>query len=388
MAADTLRPSDSTSPLESFLRDYAEVAGGLWDEVEPQVYDLMLPANGDAEVVRVAFDPEAVPENPGAQLASFGTPLIDRLLGDAVARGRAAALYLVGPSPSPQGLAGPIRRALGLSDGLTLQLGRARALHFPQAVFWFEATFVSDQKEQEIVPVAVDLHYGRQVRHLDRLLDHARLAEAPWSPLPEARHHGLARGYRAARDRVVRTVSALANVRVRELTERVDRQVARMARYYADLRAEVSEQADRARTRGGDLAPLDARREAIAREERVRVAELLQKATLRAQLRLSNLLVVHQPKLRFEATVTGPRSFSAPVELVWDPLSEALEAASCPNCGHPTFSLELAPPGRLACPALASASPGPPPGDPDSTDLPGIIRGTGADPDRDDGVAC
>ena len=142
MSADARPPAEPESPLETFLRDYAEVVGGLWEEVEPQVYDLILPDHDETEMVRVAFDPEAIPEHPGAQLASFGTPLVDRLLGDAVARGRAAELYLVGPSPTPQGLAGPIRRALSLAEGLALQIGRPRPMHFPQAVFWFEATFV------------------------------------------------------------------------------------------------------------------------------------------------------------------------------------------------------------------------------------------------------
>jgi hypothetical protein len=358
MSADTHTPTEPDSPLEAFLRDYAEVVGGLWEEVEPQVYDLMLPDDGEAAVVRVAFDPEALPEHPGAQLASFGTPLVDRLLADAVARGRTAELYLVGLNVAPQGLSAQVGRSLKAPAGVELRLARTRVLHFPQAIFWFEASFVSDQKEQEILPVAVDLHYGRQVRHLDRLLDHARLAEAPWSPLPEVRHTGLARGYRFARDRVIRTVSALANTRGRELTERVDRQVARMARYYADLRTEAAEQAERARTRGADLAPLAARREALDREEQVRIAELRQKASLRVHLRLNNLLIVYQPKLWLEATVSGPRSLTGRLEMVWDPLVEALEAVACPNCGQPTFVLEVAPPGRLACPAcLHPASP-------------------------------
>lgn len=349
-------PSDEPhSPLEAFLRDYAEVVGGLWEEVEPQVYDLMLPADGDPEVVRVAFDPEAVPEHPGAQLASFGTPLVDRLLAEAVARGRSVELYFVGLNLSTQGLAGKVGRALRLADGLELRPGRTRSLHFPQAVFWFEATFISDQKEQDVLPVGVDLHYGRQVRHLDRLLDHSRLSEAPWTPLPEARHGGLARGYRVARDRVVRTVSALANIRGRELTERVERQVARMARYYADLRAESSAQVERARSRGPDLATISARGEALDREEQVRSAELRQKAGLRVQLRLNTFLLVHQPKLLLEAIVTGPRSLKTPVELVWDPLVEGLEAVVCPSCGHPTFALEIASPGHLGCPSCAGA---------------------------------
>jgi hypothetical protein len=150
-----------TNALETFLRDYADVVGGLWDEVEPQVFDLMLPppappgerVGSEPEVVRIAFDPEALPEHPGAQLASFGTPMVDRLLADAMRCGRRAELYLVGLNLAPQNLAGKIGRSLTLSSGLELRVGRVRPLHFPQAVFWFEATFVSDQKEQELLYV-------------------------------------------------------------------------------------------------------------------------------------------------------------------------------------------------------------------------------------------
>src|SRR5438309_12125376 len=91
-------PPAPASPLEDFLRDYVETIGGAWDEVEPQVYDLLLPGESTASImdvggrgiVRVAFDPEAVPEHPGSQLASFGTPFVDKVLADALERGRCA----------------------------------------------------------------------------------------------------------------------------------------------------------------------------------------------------------------------------------------------------------------------------------------------------------
>jgi hypothetical protein len=356
--AEASSTEEGHSPLETFLRDYADVAGGVWDEVEPQVYDLMLPASGaEAEILRVAFDPEAIPEHPGAQLASFGTPLVNRLLEEAVRRGRHAELYMVGLNLAPQGLAGRVRRALTQPAGHELQIGRVRHLHFPQAIFWFEATFVSDQKEQDLLPVAIDLHYGRQARHLEQLLDRRHFAEAPWSPLPEARHAGLAAAYPIARDRVVRTLSALANTRSRELGERLDRQVDRMRRYYADLRGEADEQADRARQRGEDLAKFAARREALEREERLRIDELRRKSTLKVHLRLMNLLVIYQPKLLLLATVSSGRAAAGALELVWDPLVDALEAGPCPECRQPTFALEVNRLGRLACPTCAPKAP-------------------------------
>jgi hypothetical protein len=361
MSTDLSSPDSSRPPLEDFLRDYVETTGGVWDEVEPQVYDLMLPAGegaGEPEVVRLVFDPEAIPEHPGAQLASYGTPLIDRLLADAVNRGRHLELYRVGLNPTPQGVEDRLRRAVILPPGYAVKVERARPLHFPQAVFWFEATFVSDQKEQDLLTVAIDLHYGRQVRHLEELLDRAHLAERPWTPLAEAPHPGLITAYPIARDRVVRTLSALANTYHRELHERLDRQLERIGRYYADLRAEVEEQAKKAKARGEDAARFAARTEGLAREEQLRAGELRRKSQLKVHLRLLNLLVIHQPKLLVNTAVAASATGSAVGRLEWvyDPLVEAVEAAVCPECRHPTFEFAVTRQGRLICPACAAAS--------------------------------
>jgi hypothetical protein len=343
--------------LEDFLRDYVETIGGAWDEVEPQVYDLLLPAEAAGGVVRVTFDPEALPEHPGAQLASFGTPFVNGLLTEAMDRGRFAEFALVGLNLTPHDLGPRVRRAITLAEDLKLQVEGARPLHFPQAVYWFEAEFVSDQKEQEIIPVALDLHYGRQVRHLEQLLDHSRLADKPAQPLPEVRRMSVAAAYPLARERALRTFATLANTRSRELNERLQRQITRMARYYADLRTEVAEQEERARGRGEDLTKFAARREALEREERLRVAELRQKNTLRVHLRLLHLLVVQQPKLQVRCRVAGEKA-PAPLELVWDPLVEAVEAAPCPVCERPTFAFALTRLGQLVCPACAAAGGG------------------------------
>ncbi len=355
------------SPLEDFVRDYVEAIGGAWDEVEPQVYDLLLPpaemlaAQSKLEVekqhlVRVAFEPEAVPEHPGSQLASFGTPLMDRLLNDALQRGRQARFYLLGLNLNPHDLAARLRRSFSLEPKGEFHLERTRVMHFAQALFWFQATLVSDQKEQVLLSAALDLHYGRQVRHLDKLLDRSRLAEQPALALPEARRMGLASGYLVARAEVLRTLATLAHARDRELRERLGRQVGRMARYYADLRRELDDQTTRAR-KGEETEPRQAaRRQALEREEQLRIAELRQKNSLRVYLRLLNWAVIHQPKLLLRGGFAASGRSAAPLEVVWDPLVEAFEAIPCPACGKPTFALRSTPRRGLVCAACAIAT--------------------------------
>lgn len=345
-----------SSTLEEFVGEYLQAAGGVWDEVEPQVHDVLLPAEqgfsawdaADKNVLRIAFDAEALPEHPGAQLASYGTPLIEHLLADAMMRGRFGEFYLLGLNLAPHDLIGRVRKLLTLKGKLEWRAQRVRLLFFPQAFFWFRATFVSDQREQEIVSVALDLHYGRVVRHQPKLLDPGRLAEQPGLPFPEVRHRSLAEAYPLARDEVLRSVAALANNRDRELRGRLHRQVERMTRYYADLRQEL----DQSR-RGADDADAQAKRasrhEAIQREERLRVDELRKKNTLQVSLQLQALAVIHQPKMLLQGLLTGDLRLRLSLDLVWDPLAESLEAFPCPSCARPTFALDQAPPARVVC---------------------------------------
>lgn len=340
------------SPLEEFVRDYVETIGGAWDEVEPQVYDVLLPrmemANRwEGESLRLTFDPEAVPEHPGCQLASFGTPLVDNLLGDAVERGRFAEAFFLGLNLTPHDLSGRVRKSLRLGEGIEWQVEHVRALHFTQALFWFQAAFLSDQKEQEILSVSLDLHYGRQVRHAERLLDRSRLSEEPAQPLPEADRLSLAAAYPVARAEVLRTLTTLANARDRELRDRLARQTSRMQRYYADLRRELTGR--RSRDSEEAQARVAARKLAVEREERLRIAELHQKNSLRVSLRLLNTLVIQQPKLLLGGRLTAPRRTAVALELVWDPLMETLEAVPCPTCSRPTFFLDMMRNGAVCC---------------------------------------
>lgn len=342
---------EQSTPLERFVRDYAESAGGAWEQIEPQVYDLLLPAQGPGpeseRVLRLAFDPEAVAEHPDAQLATLGAPVVDQMLADAVARGRRADLYAVGLHLHPHALAERVSVALRTGPDTAKQLRRARAMQFPQALFWFETSFTSDQSEQELLCVAMDLHYGREVRHIDLLLAPGRLAEAPPEPLPEAPHQSLAAAYLGARQRAARTVGALANSRRRDLQTRVQKQSERMTRYYQQLRRELEGQPHRGP--GPDDARRAQRIEALAREQHLRVAELAAKTSLRVRLRLLALLLVRQPKLLLDVELTAKNHRSAAIELVWDPLGELVEAPQCPTCGQSTYELSLERSGAIRC---------------------------------------
>ena len=337
--------TESQSPLELFLRDYVAAREGMWDEIEPQVYDVLL----GAEMMQVAFDPEALQEHPAAQLATLGSPLFDRLLCDAATRWNSAEFYRIGLHLAPRQLDERIRRSIALPAGATAQIQRVRAMNCPQAIFWFKATFASDQKEDEVLPVGIDLCQLREVRKLDVLLAFDRLSEEPEWRLCEAPHQSLAAGYTTARAHAARSFASLANARRREWSGAVEKQIARMRGYYAQLRQESAATSVRTTDPAAAAARAQSRQDAIVREERLRITELQRKSELRVGVKLTSLLIVQQPKLMIWLAVAVKARPMQVLPLVWNPLSDSIEAAACPSCGQPTFALEMDR-HRLRCP--------------------------------------
>lgn len=347
-------------PLEQFLIDYVDAVGGLADEIEPQVFDVLMPDAGDpafsawAETPqRIALDPDALPEHPSAQLLTFGSALLDELLARAKARGQIGLAFLDDVHLHPHTLAQRVARDLVLADPLTLQVENVRPLYVTHSVFWFEVTYLGDEKEQALYQIAVDRYYGRQVRYLDELLNGERFTDTRRWAFADAKSRPVDRAYHTARDAVVRTVSAEVNTRLHQTQARLVEQTEQMKRYYADLRAELVERIERATARGDEVESLQLRQDALNREEAVRLDELARKAQLHIQLKLVNLLHVRIPRLFISTHVAAkqvPIIHPSSLALTWDPLTEKTDALVCPNCQRSTFELLLSHRAVLHCP--------------------------------------
>lgn len=341
-----------TTLLEQFLRDYTEAADGIWDEIEPQVYDVLW--SEQPLPVRLTFDPEALPEHPTAQLLTFGLPLLDELLSSAQERGQIAQVAYDNLNLQPYRLEQQVQRDLTVPTGMELKLSPPRPCYVAHAMFWFEASYLGDEKTQVILAAAIDRHYGRLVRHLDPLLNGEELSEERRWPFPDATAIPLPHAYRLARERVVRNVAAEANGQQRARREQANKEIARMERYFADMADELTTRMAKAATKGEETAPLVQRKAALEREAATRIDELRRKAGVRVQLRLRNLLTLSIPRFFLHAQLHAPKQQPIQLQRIsWDPMTEKTDALACPQCGQPTYTLSFDRRKGLGCPACS-----------------------------------
>ena len=116
---------------------------------------------------------------------------------------------------------------LDANPGVELVPTGVRLCYFPQATYGFVATFLSDRKEQAALEVTLDLHSGREERHLAQVITPDHLSSLPAEPLPEAPHRSVPAGFAVACRQVARSLLPLANQRRRELQEHTGRQIDR-----------------------------------------------------------------------------------------------------------------------------------------------------------------
>lgn len=339
--------------LESFVLRYIEHVGGIFEQVEPQVYSVLAPEPLGRDLgTSITFDPEALADHPAAQLLVFGNPALDALLERAQTHNRVARTYVRGLNVNPHNVEALAQRGLMLAAGTTLRVVSHRPLHHLSALFWFQALFASDEKVQQTYEIGIDLYYKRPARHLAKLireqLGSDLFGDAPALAYPEAPAVTLTEAYAQARDEAMSGVTVGAHERLNELRRVLTLETTRITRYFEDSRSELDDRAART-SAPEDQIRFSAQRAALDREQAGQLADLRRKMSLGVQIRLINLLLIWQPKIHIEARLSMGKLTSDVITLTYDPLQRRLDAPVCPSCSRPTLALRVSGQGRLKC---------------------------------------
>lgn len=357
-------PTSEPFNLARFVLDYLEHEGSVVAEPAYGVHEVLLP-DELAEQLRVepflqlAFDADAAPE---ALHLSVNHPLVEQIAAQLEQVPGNALVYINHVRLEKKGLFDAAAKALSFANA---RLSAKRdaveqtALHHYLRCN-FKVTFLSDEKQEQIVSVVLDVQGGYAVRspeHLQRLVSyevepafpHLTVAPPRWpgagDPLSPATWQALMPRAQAA-------VEAAVADRLKTLQARAQRflelDVARLEDYYASLEQDLRQRL--ARTDAADAerrSNLEAKIEALRAERSAKLAEVQARHQLRVEMELINVLVVAQPKVLLPVEISN-RRVAITRTAVWDPLLHRVEPLVCDACGEPGEGLHLCTGGHLA----------------------------------------
>lgn len=345
------------NPLEELTIEYIHSTAGDYERVEPQVYDIVLSdpivnqlqlpiSNG---LCRVTFDTEALADHPQAQLLAFGHPTLDQIFAMAHQQGSVGKIFLSGFNLQPHQLLSKLKQQLRIHKDLNIEFGTPRILHFTLWFYWFQATFVCDEKIQHLFEVGIDQYYGRLTRRFQELLEAAHITSVSTVPFPDVGGIPLTDAYTLARAETIIKLRPIMRNYKEKLTNHLTQESNQITRYFDGMIAEVEERQKKTLSMGKDNETFQQQKRSLELERQARLVELRKKMTLKVDLKLLNLLSVVMPKIATPLKLTSKRNLTVDLTVIWNPLNETVEPISCPKCRNPTLELVQNSHGAIHC---------------------------------------
>lgn len=331
--------------LRRFVADGIRDLGGLAEEPDARTLELVLPEalQGPLGAGYLRLDAE------DGTLA-VGSPVVEAVAQALSGEGCAARAWLNPVYLQGGDLQAKWERTFRFAGGRAALLSRTleETVH---AVFHFRAGFLTDEREERLIPVAVNL--GTRLAY-DALLDEwPRLfldeapayGELPGAPAPELA--GLKPALEAAlKRRLAADVEGARRTQEKFLT----RETRRLDDYYGALEAELAGRGRRPLT-VGQAERLAERRRALALDRARKTRDAVEKHRLRVELKAVALLLIHQPWLRVVMRLENRRE-SLDHPFFWNPALKSFAPAACGACGGELSSLSLRE-ARVVCPVCA-----------------------------------
>lgn len=335
--------------VEAFTVEALELAGGVVEPHADGLYTVLWPdpESGDLVVRQLAFDPELVDEVPDAELVSFASPTLDRLLREATGSGRVARAFLDTVASASRSTADRLGRSFRFLESAWTPQG-GQPWWVPAGVFLFRVRYLSDAREEDLLEVAVNLTDGRLLRRLGEALDRHGPVADPVEAWPMMAERPVGEVYAVARREIEQRLLAPLGLRRRELEARLTRESGRAQAYYAELIRELEERRAGSPPASPEQARLDSKLLAVGREREGRLAELRAKYRLSAEISLLSVLRLYLPRVVFAGTLADKRREAA-LALTWDPIEHTGEPARCSRCDGLTYEVGLHRGGGVAC---------------------------------------
>lgn len=338
--------------VEAFVRECLEYSGGVVDEPEPGVLEALVPGPlrsvfPGGELVELALESEVAGLHPGALPVLPGSETLDGLIAYALQEGRiSSAAPRTGAVRSRSVLGELLRTLTFAARRVQLPEGAAQVEPVTVAQFDWVVSLVSDDREESLQSIVVDLWSGRASAPLSRICRTLEV-DPPHGLANRRLRITLEEAYLAARAALQTWQVPRIQRHQALVARRLEAAYGRQRLYYDSMLEDLVRRKDRASSedRARDL---EAKAEATRAERDSKLAELQEKYRLRPGAQLASVRLLTYSRL-FGTIHLERKHVSRELEVCWDPLTSTILLPACDACGADSSHLELGLDSQLRC---------------------------------------
>ncbi len=258
-----------------------------------------------------------------------GSQLLNCLIEESLAKGRTVQRHLWAS----------IKKTLTLED-ITRKIAfcgarpkdiAAKLIYVPHVLFHFTVSYISDDKQEEIVPVFVHPFLGRVLPfapYESAMSAHGNELNLKEMPMPS-----LESIYETAKEDMPVLIKNRMMIYHEREQKRFKREAQRVKNYFLSIRKDLAQRLNREGLAAEKKVSLSAKIQALYAEEKRKLADLEKKHRLLVQACLVNAAVIYVPQIRADVSVERRGLEKTGILTVfWDPILKETLIPACHIC--------------------------------------------------------
>lgn len=334
--------------LQNFVKDVIEVKGGIAEEKEKGVLDILLPEAlqrklSCREYQQISF----LPNHTQGEFVTYGSPFLDKILSLTQDFGKITRVFIKDVYLKKGDLVKLIEEAFEFPNSKRLGHLMDNQVICSYLLINFKANIISDERKEEIITAIVDEQTLREAQEMVGLASFFYPHSEKWPELTIKRQP-LKKVYHKAKKVAVKLLNkGLKEIEDRNL-RRLKRDIERLWEYYLGLKKELQKRMARGLS-SEDKEKIFSKLKLIDIEFDRKRYDLVDKYTLNIKLEPTNACRIYLPKMLTEYQVQR-KNLKKTINFFWNPLIKDIEPLICEACGEETHSVYLCNNLHLVCP--------------------------------------
>lgn len=332
--------------LKEFVSSAVKLSGGTVKKIEENLLEIHIPDDTSEDsqhskrLKKVAFDPEVALDYPDSEFLTFGSPILENIISLSSKRGLVSQFYITGLNLEYYQLIKQVKRNISLGN-CDISSYTEKVFMFYYLLFNFKTTYLSDEKEEEIRSIIIDMSNGQVSRQIFDLITEDNISEKEYYSFPDyPLKVDTLKAYIMARQKIEKKIIPIIKDKQNSLIKRREKEINIINNFYDDTKDEIEESLNKQDLSDEKKKMILDRLKLIEIERERRITELKDKYKIETSLELINSAIISQPKIVFQSKLDGEK-LSSVVDLIWNPLTQSMEPVLCSKCLQPTLNLYL-----------------------------------------------
>jgi len=340
--------------IRSFVTKCLESVGTLVEFTAYNYAEVLIPDefinHFDGEnYYKLAFDFDVARRHEEAEFVTYGSYFLDKVIDLANQRGLTCKRHIIDETIELRNLPQKIASKVTFRNQRVNFVANSPVLYH-YLLFSFKVSYVSDEREDQIIKLLVNLNTGHVDNKMLESIGSAFFTDNPHTNYGAENMQSVDYAYKVATEALEEQIQP----RIHEIQNKIKIRLAgeknRITEYYDqidnELKLKLEKLNERENKEGTNTINDKLRLSMIERQRRLK--EIEEKNALNAHITLFNATLISQTKIRNKYNVKKGK-VERDIYVVWNPVLKDVEPLICEICGTETFDVDLCSSSHLGC---------------------------------------